>query len=113
MDKQTAIKFERLKKDYLDMERVTHDEKECLLKIINTFGIVMAMHTELAEEYDEVKKLVNYKKGGSIGLLDVNLLVKPKIETDIFKTIEAKPNNVGVIIPMAKNAIACSQHTFM
>ena len=38
---------------------------------------------------NEVKKLVNYKKGGSIDLTDINLLVKPEIEAEIFETIDA------------------------
>ncbi len=47
---------------------------------------------------NEIKKLVNYRapqqrgeggKGGRINVEDVDLLVKPKIETAIFKTIDA------------------------
>ncbi len=38
---------------------------------------------------NEIKKLVSYKKKQEIGEEDVELLVKPKIETDIFKTIDA------------------------
>jgi len=37
---------------------------------------------------NEIKKLVNYKNGQRIEIKDVELLVKPKIETDIFKTID-------------------------
>lgn len=91
MDKQTAIKFERLKKDYLDMERVTHDEKECLLKIINTFGIVMAMHTELAEEYDEVKKLVDIDTDKVLPMNQIEKLIG-KLKSRIFLSeVKAEP----------------------
>lgn len=38
---------------------------------------------------NEVKKLVSFKKGNEIKVKDIELLVKPKIETDIFKTIDA------------------------
>lgn len=38
---------------------------------------------------NEVKKLAAFKKGKKIQTKDVELLVKPKIETDIFKTIDA------------------------
>ena len=38
---------------------------------------------------NEIKKLASYKKGKKIEMGDVELLVRPKIETDIFKTIEA------------------------
>lgn len=37
----------------------------------------------------EIKKTVNYKKGKKINLEDVGLMVRPKIETAIFKTIDA------------------------
>jgi DNA polymerase-3 subunit delta len=38
---------------------------------------------------NEIKKLVNYKKGERVNAADVVLLVDPKIETAIFKTIDA------------------------
>ena len=38
---------------------------------------------------NEVKKLSSYKVGGTVTRQDVELLVKPNIESDIFKTIDA------------------------
>ena len=38
---------------------------------------------------NEIKKLVNFKLGAVIQKADVELLVKPKIEVDIFRTIDA------------------------
>jgi len=38
---------------------------------------------------NEIKKLVSYKKGQKIEVKDVELLVRPKIESDIFTTIDA------------------------
>ena len=38
---------------------------------------------------NEVKKLVNYKKGEKIDAKDVALLIGPRIETAIFKTVDA------------------------
>lgn len=38
---------------------------------------------------NEIKKLTNYKKGKEVIIEDVKLLVRPKIETDIFKTVDA------------------------
>jgi DNA polymerase-3 subunit delta len=37
----------------------------------------------------EIKKLANYKREERIGIEEIELLVNSKIETDIFKTIEA------------------------
>jgi len=45
--------------------------------------------SDLWQMSNEIKKLVNYKAGKNIEVKDVELLVKPKIETDIFKTIDA------------------------
>ena len=38
---------------------------------------------------NEVRKLVNFKKKGKIQVEDIETLIKPEIETDIFKTIDA------------------------
>ncbi len=59
MGNEMTAELERLKKDFLEAERICRDEKECLLKVINTFGTVMAMHGEFAEEYHAVKKMIN------------------------------------------------------
>lgn len=37
----------------------------------------------------EIEKLINYKKSGEITSEDVELLVKSKIDTDIFRTVDA------------------------
>ncbi|MBU3934669.1 DNA polymerase III subunit delta [Patescibacteria group bacterium] len=38
---------------------------------------------------NEIQKLTNFKKNKAIATKDIELLVRPKIETDIFKTIDA------------------------
>ncbi|MBZ9578682.1 DNA polymerase III subunit delta [Patescibacteria group bacterium] len=44
---------------------------------------------DLWQMANEIKKLVNYKNKKKIEIKDISALVKPKIETDIFKTIDA------------------------
>ncbi|MDP2967047.1 MAG: hypothetical protein Q8N87_01400 [bacterium] len=80
----------------------TEIDSEAIDKLINFVG------NDLWQMSNEIKKLVNYraprqrseggkenevlfdhKKGGRINVEDVDLLVKPKIETAIFKTIDA------------------------
>ena len=39
--------------------------------------------------FNEIQKLVNYKRDKEIQVKDVELLVRSKVETDIFKTIDA------------------------
>lgn len=52
----------QMRKDFLDTERVYNTEKQCLLKIINTFGSVMAVHPEFATEVKSIKQLANTDK---------------------------------------------------
>ena len=48
---------------------------------------------------NEIKKLVSFKSGGVIEPADIKLLVKPTVETDIFRTIDelAKKNRKEAI----------------
>jgi len=60
--------------------------EEALEKLINFVG------SDLWQMANEIKKLVSYKlkcPNPEISQRDIELLVKPKIETDIFKTIDA------------------------
>lgn len=70
MDEEAAAKLEGLRKDYLDMERTAHEERECLVKIINTLGIVMAKHEDLAEPYDGVRELIDVDKALQTDLIE-------------------------------------------
>jgi DNA polymerase-3 subunit delta len=51
--------------------------------------LISYVGSNLWQMSNEIRKLVNYKRGEKIKKEDVELLVKPKIETDIFKTIDA------------------------
>jgi len=81
MDDKIAAEIERLKEEYLQTERLGHDEKECLLKVINTFGTVMALHDEFAAEFRAVKKMVNTDQA-----LPIDLIAKEvdKLRSKIF-----------------------------
>jgi len=54
--------LDRIKREYLEAERVYSDEKECLLKVINIFGAVVDMHAEFAEERQIIKEMLNSEK---------------------------------------------------
>ncbi len=74
--------LERLKKDFFEAERICRDEKECLIKVIHTFGTVMAMHAELADEYHAVKKMLTAGDVLSVDLIEKELSnLKRKIFT--------------------------------
>ena len=70
MDEIIADELDRLKKDYFEMERVNHNEKKCLLKVINAFGSVVGMNLEFKEEYQAIKRMVNTKTDLPIDHID-------------------------------------------
>jgi len=51
--------------------------------------LISFVRNDLWRMSNEIKKLANYKIGSVIKKEDVELLVKPNIESDIFKTIDA------------------------
>lgn len=58
-------------------------ELQALEKLIEFIG------NDLWQLSNEIEKLINYKNNKIIQTKDIELLVKPKIEVDIFKTIDA------------------------
>ncbi|MBW1723036.1 MAG: GGDEF domain-containing protein [Deltaproteobacteria bacterium] len=73
MEKDYKGKFKRLKKEYLESERINQEEKECLLRVINTYGTVVAMHEEMAEELETLQKMLDIEKALPIDLIEVEL----------------------------------------
>jgi diguanylate cyclase len=49
----------RLKKDYLLMEQRYQDEKKCLANVIYALGRVVALHDDLLNEFDTLKRLID------------------------------------------------------
>lgn len=80
-----------VKKEFLNYQ--TEISPEALDELLNFVG------NDLWQMSNEIKKLVNYKKGPAsvkdsagkekINIEDIELLVRPKIESDIFETIDA------------------------
>ena len=54
--------LDRLKREYVETERVYSDEKACLLKVINIFGTVVETHAEFAEERRAIKEMLKSEK---------------------------------------------------
>jgi len=52
-------------------------------------ALVEFVGNDLWQMENEIKKLVSFRKGKVIEKKDVEIMVKPKIETDIFETIDA------------------------
>ncbi len=78
-------------KNWLKKEIISYGAKideEALEELVDFVG------NDLWQMENEIKKLVSYKKDKEkIEAQDIELLVKPKIETDIFKTIDAMSEN--------------------
>ena len=81
MDETTDAKIDKLKQDYLEIERLRNEEKNCFLQIINTFGNVMSIHPEFSSEFQAVKNKVNTKQ-----TLPVNQIVEDvkKLRSKIY-----------------------------
>lgn len=72
--KWTAVEFEK------NEAKISSDALDLLISFVGS---------DLWKMNNEINKLSNYKKNSIIDKKDVELLVKPNIENDIFKTIEA------------------------
>jgi DNA polymerase-3 subunit delta len=51
--------------------------------------LIFLVGNDLWRMSEEIKKLIAFKKGESVGEKDVEELISPKLEIDIFKTIDA------------------------
>jgi len=80
---------------FLEGERLVRWVKGEFQKRKNPVGqmvvekLVEFVGNDLWQMDNEIEKLACFKNGGKIEIKDVEMLVKPKIETDIFKTIDA------------------------
>ncbi|MFA6336513.1 MAG: DNA polymerase III subunit delta [Candidatus Paceibacterota bacterium] len=60
---------------------------------------------DLWQMSNEISKLASFKKGEKITVEDVNLLVRPKVEADIFKTVDfiAKKDKKSALLLVKKH----------
>ena len=58
MGKDMQTEFNGLKRDYLALERTHYNEKECLLKVANTFGIIVDRSPHLRDIYQKIKQML-------------------------------------------------------
>jgi len=67
-----------------EFEKYKVDINESILDLLIDF-----VGNDLWQMENEIRKLVSFKSGKKIEAKDIQILVRPKIETDIFKTIDA------------------------
>jgi len=58
MSKKIQAELDSLKREYLSLEKTYHQEKECLLKVAGTFGLIVDMSPTYHETYQEIKQLL-------------------------------------------------------
>lgn len=73
MIRDPKAELKRLKKEYLETERIHQEERECLFQVINTFGTLVAMHEEMVPELEILKKMVDTDQALPLDLIDVEL----------------------------------------
>lgn len=59
MDNTKETELERLKKEYLLIEQRSRDEKKCLANVISALGKVVALHDDLLEAFESLKRLID------------------------------------------------------
>ncbi len=59
MDNTKEAELKRLKKDYLLLEQRSRDEKKCLSNVISSLGRVIALHDDLLEAFEPLKRLID------------------------------------------------------
>ncbi len=64
MGNDMRAEFEGLKREYLALEKTHYNEKECLLKVVNTFGTIVDRSTQLRDTYQKIKQML--QNGGAL-----------------------------------------------
>ena len=100
MSRDPKAELKRLKQEYLETERIHQEERDCLLRVVKTFGTVLAMHEEMAPELEILNRMVDTESTMPIDLIDVELgKLKDKIiaaESE-QETDAVAPDLVGIL----------------
>ncbi len=58
MGKDMQVEYDGLKRDYLALEKIHYNEKECLLKVATTFGLIVDRSPQLRDTYQKLKQML-------------------------------------------------------
>ena len=81
MRKKIQAELDNLKREYLSLEETYHQEKECLLKVAGTFGLIVDMLPTYREAYQEIKQLL---QGNSALAVDSIIQKTGTLRSSIF-----------------------------
>ncbi|MBN2062806.1 MAG: GGDEF domain-containing protein [Deltaproteobacteria bacterium] len=91
MSRDLDKEFEQLKKDYFDLEETRREEKESLLKVVNTFGVIASTQDEINEEIRKIRDAVNSKGEIDPDFIDEGLY---RIKQTILKKERSSENDL-------------------
>jgi len=82
MARDQKEELKQLKKDYFELEETRSEENECLMKVINTYGSLVATNDDLFEEVQALKELIKPDNGLPIDQIEEQIgNLKSKIIT--------------------------------
>ena len=58
MQKSQQTEYDGLKKEYLALEQTHFNEKACLLKVVNTFGLIVDRSPQFRDAYKKIKQML-------------------------------------------------------
>lgn len=96
MERDPKAELKRLKREYLRTERIHQEERECLLRVINTLGTVVAMHGGMFQELEGLKKMADTEQALPMDLIDAELgKLKDKIiAEETLKTSDSAAQDI-------------------
>ncbi|MBN1849218.1 MAG: GGDEF domain-containing protein [Deltaproteobacteria bacterium] len=91
MSKDFNKELKQLKRDYFDLEEIRREEKDSLLKVINTVGLVAAMQKDMAPEITELKEMISQDK--EIPFDDIDQYIRRIKDKILIRESGAKPDD--------------------
>ncbi|MBN1103646.1 MAG: GGDEF domain-containing protein [Deltaproteobacteria bacterium] len=90
--KDANAELKQLKKEFLEVERANRDEKDSLIKVVRTFGAVVATYPEMMEECESLQKLITPDSPLPLDLVESEL---KKLKDKIIARDQKSPAGQG------------------
>jgi len=105
----TLARYKQLKKDYLNAERISLNEKNTLVRIINTYGPIIATHGDFSLEVKAIKDIVNSNKALPLDKIEEKITrFKEKVYAEEQKTDVTGTKAVDKAKPLEGMQDACN-----
>jgi diguanylate cyclase (GGDEF)-like protein len=97
MVKDVSEELKRLRRDFLEMERVNRDEKESLIHVIHAYSVTVAAHAELKDDCEAINKLLSPEKPLPLDLIETEIR---KLKDKLLTKDQKPAATVGVQEPL-------------